>query len=89
MRFTIHVNFIVKCMGLGSNSCFMTSTTLTNDHYMMYIISSVGYPMLDLVGLLVLWMVAYNGRAQALYYKSLETVSILLRMGNILGRPYY
>jgi hypothetical protein len=89
MCFTIHVNFIVKCMGLGSNSCFMTSITLTGGHYMTYIISSVGHPRLDLIGLLMLWMVAYNGRAHALYYKSLETVSILLRMDNILGRPYY
>jgi hypothetical protein len=71
------------------NFRIVTSTTLTDDHYMMYIISSVGHPRLDLVGLLVLWMVAYNGRAQALYYKSLEIVSILLRMGNILSRPYY
>jgi hypothetical protein len=28
----------------------------------MYIISSVGHSRLDLVGLLVLWTVAYNGQ---------------------------
>jgi hypothetical protein len=31
-------------------------------NYKTYIISSAGHPMSDLVGLLVLWMVAYNDR---------------------------
>jgi hypothetical protein len=63
---TMHVNFIVKyvCyyMGLGSNDCFMTNITLTDGHYKMYIISRVTHLRSDLIRLLVLWMVAYNGQ---------------------------
>jgi hypothetical protein len=49
-------------MGFGSNSCFVTSASLTSDHYRMYIINSVGHLMSDSVGLLMLWTVAYNGQ---------------------------
>ena len=63
---TIHVNFMVKyvcCyMGLESDGCFLTGTTLKGSHYRTYIISSVGHPRSDSIRLLVLWMVAYNGR---------------------------
>jgi hypothetical protein len=62
-EFTIHVNFIVKCVyyiGLKSNSCFVTSATLMGGHYMTYIISSVAHSRSNLVVPLVLWTVAYN-----------------------------
>jgi hypothetical protein len=62
-RLIIHVNFMVKCvccyMGIGSNGWIVTGVALTVDHYMTYIIKSVGYPRLESVRLLV---VAYNGR---------------------------
>jgi hypothetical protein len=58
-----HVNFMIKCvcyMGLGSNGCFMTSTTLMPSHYRTNIISGVSNLRSDSVVLLVLYMVAYN-----------------------------
>jgi hypothetical protein len=60
---TIYVNFMVKCVcyiDLGSNSCFVIVTTLTNDHYKTYIISGVGHLRLNSIMPLVLWMVEYN-----------------------------
>jgi hypothetical protein len=75
-------------MDLRSNSCFVIGAALTGSHYKTYIISSMRYLRSDLVGLLVLWMVAYNGQASILYYKSFRTMQTLLRMDNISGRPY-
>jgi hypothetical protein len=56
----------------------------------MYIISSMGHSRLDSVGLLVLWTVAYINCVwtSILYYKSLGIAPTLLKMSNILGRPY-
>ena len=89
---TIYVKFIVKCvcyMSLGSNGCFMAGTALMDGHYRMYIISGVGHPKSDLIVLLVLCMVAYNiFRALVLYYRSLRTVSTLLRVCNISGKLF-
>ena len=64
------LDFMAKCMccymGLGFNDCFVTDASLTGDHYRMYIISSVGHPKSDLVGLLVLRTIAYNGRGTSI-----------------------
>ena len=46
----------------SSNGCFMIGVALTDDHYMTYIICSVGHYRSNSVGLLVLWMIVYNGR---------------------------
>jgi hypothetical protein len=62
---TIHVNFMVKIlcyMGLESNGCFVTGIALTGNHYIRYIISSVGHLRLNSVVPLILWTVAYNIR---------------------------
>ena len=58
-------------------------------HYRTNFISGVGHPKSDLVVPLVLRMVccAMAG-ALALYYRSLGTMSTLLRMSNISSRPY-
>jgi hypothetical protein len=58
-------------------------------HYRTDVISGVGYPRSDSVVSLVLRTVycAMAG-APVLYYRSLETASTLLRMGNISGKPY-
>jgi hypothetical protein len=47
-------------MGLGSNSCFMTSVALMDSHYRTDIISGAGYPMSDSVVPLVLCTITYN-----------------------------
>ena len=66
-----------------------TQPFLLDGHYRTDVISGVGHPMLDSVMLLVLRTVccAMAG-APVLYYRSLGTVSTLLRRGNISGRPY-
>ena len=61
---------MVKCvciMGFRFNGCFMTDVALTDGQYKTYIIRSMGHLRSDLVELLVLWMVAYNGRTPVLY----------------------
>jgi hypothetical protein len=76
--------------GFGSNGFVTKMQPFPMDgHYRMDIINGVGHLRLDLVMLLVLRMVycAMVG-APALYYRSLGTVSTLLRRGNISGRPY-
>ena len=76
--------------GFGSND-FVTKMQpfLMDGHYRTNVISGVGHPRSDSVVPLVLRMVccAMAG-ASTLYYRSLRTASTLLRMGNILGRPY-
>jgi hypothetical protein len=47
-------------MGLVSNGCFVADAALTDDHYKMDIISSVGYPRSNSVVPPVLCTVAYN-----------------------------
>ena len=66
-EFTIHVNFIVKCICVirvldKMFICDRCSHFLMVGHYMTYIISSVGHLRSDSARLLVLWMVAYNGQ---------------------------
>jgi hypothetical protein len=61
---------------------------MCNIRRLSYIISSVGHPRSDSIGLLVLSKVVYNGLGTALYYRSLGTSTNLLRRSNILGRPY-
>ena len=64
------LDFIVKCvcgyMGLRSNGCFVSGTTLKDSHYKTYIINSVGHPRSNSVRLLVLWTVAYNIRGTSI-----------------------
>jgi hypothetical protein len=60
-------------------------------HYRTDVINGVGHPGLNSV--VSLASVTYGmfraiTGALALYYRSLGTASILLIMGNILGRPY-
>jgi hypothetical protein len=60
-------------------------------HYRTDIISDVGYSRLDLTVPLVLRTVQYamaGALALALYYRSFETASTLLRICNISDRPY-
>ena len=93
-RLTIRVSFMVNvCVwggGFGSNS-FVTKMQHfpVNGYYRTNVISGVGHPRSDSVVLLVLRMICYAvAGASALYYRSLEIVSTLLRRGNILGRLY-
>ena len=78
------------CVGFGSNG-FVTKTQSfpMDGHYRTDIISGVGSPEvgLDRVASVIYGSCAMAG-APALYYRSLEKVSTLLRMGNISGRPY-
>jgi hypothetical protein len=83
------------CVYLGGGG-FQSNDFLTkmqpfplDGHYMMDVINSVGHPRSNLVILLVLRTICCTMvRALALYYRSLKTVSILLRICNISGRPY-
>jgi hypothetical protein len=69
-------------VGFGSNGFVIKMQSFPIDgHYKTDIISDVGYPKLDLVVMLM-------AGALALYYRSLGTVSILLRRGDISGRLY-
>jgi hypothetical protein len=76
--------------GFRSNG-FVTKMQLfpMNGHYRTSIISYVGHLRSDSIVALVLHTVccAMAG-APVLYYRSLRTASILLRRGNISGRPY-
>jgi hypothetical protein len=76
--------------GFGSND-FMTKMQSfpMNGHYRMDVISGVGHLRSDSVVLLVLYTIccAMAG-ALALYYRSLETVSTLMRIDNISGRSF-
>jgi hypothetical protein len=76
--------------GFGSNGFVIKMQPFPVDgHYKMDVISGVGHPRSDSVVPLVLRMVCYiMARAPALYFKSLRITLILLRMGNISGRPY-
>jgi hypothetical protein len=59
-------------MSLGSNGCFMTNAALTSSHYKTYIIYSVGHMRLDLVGLLVLCIVAYNDQGTGIVLQVIQ-----------------
>jgi hypothetical protein len=79
------------CEGsFGSNGFVTKMQPFPMDgHYKMDVINGVGYPRLDLVVLLVLRKVCcVMAGAPTLYYRSLGTVSTLLRISNISGRPY-
>jgi hypothetical protein len=59
-------------------------------HYKTDVIRGVGHPRSDSIVSLVLHMVRYAmAEVSILYYRSLGTVSTLLRRGNISDRPYY
>jgi hypothetical protein len=76
--------------GFGSNGFVIkTQPFPMDDHYRTNVINGVGHPRLDSVVPLVLRTVccAMAG-AMALYYMSFGTRSNLLRMSNILDRPY-
>jgi hypothetical protein len=92
---TIPVNFMVSmCVGgrggFGSNSFVIkTHSFPTDSHYRMDVISGVGHPKSNSIEPLVLHTVCCAmAKAPALYYKSLEIASTLLRRDNILGRSY-
>jgi hypothetical protein len=77
--------------GFGSNGFVTKMQPFSMDgHYRTDVINGVGHLRSDLVVLLVLCTVccAMVG-APALYYRSLETASTLLRRDNISGRSYY
>jgi hypothetical protein len=76
--------------GGGSNGFVIKTHTFPIDgHYRTDIINGVGHPRSDSVMLLVLRTIyCVMVGASALYYRSLRTVSTLLRKGNISGRLY-
>ena len=86
----LQVNSMVKrvCvyMGLESNSYSWLAQSCLICYYRINIISSVGHPRSDLIGLLVLWTVPYNGQGTDI--RLLGIVSSLLRHNNISSRPY-
>jgi hypothetical protein len=59
-------------MNLGSNGCLMTDAALKSGHYKTYIICSVGHMRLDLVGLLVLCIVAYNDQGTGIVLQVIQ-----------------
>jgi hypothetical protein len=61
---------------------------LMGSHYRTNIISSVGHPKSDLVMPLVLYTVASIFGAPMLYYRSLGTMSTLLKKDNISNKSY-
>jgi hypothetical protein len=72
-------------VGFGSNG-FVTKMQplLMDGHYRTNVISGVGHPRSDSVIPLVLHTVYYAmAGAPTLYYRSIETASTLLRIGNI------
>jgi hypothetical protein len=77
-------------VGFGSNGFVIKMQSFPIDgYYRTNVISCVGHPRWDLVVSLVLQTVCCAmGKASALYYRSLETTSTLLRKGNISGKPY-
>jgi hypothetical protein len=82
--------FVCVRGGFGSNSFVIKTQSFPMDgHYRTKVINGVGHPRSDSIVLLVLRTVccAMVG-AMALYYMSLGIASNLLRMGNILDRPY-
>jgi hypothetical protein len=91
---TIHVSFMVNCV------CYMRlwihwfcdpGATIPNGSIIIGQTSliGVGHSRLDSIVPLILRKVyCVMVGALALYYRSLETTSTLLRMGNISGRPY-
>jgi hypothetical protein len=93
-RLTIRVNFMVNvCVGVGgfeSNGFVTKIQSFSIDgHYMTNVISGVGHPVSELIVPLVLRTVCCEiAGAPELNYRSLRITSILLRRGNISGRPY-
>jgi hypothetical protein len=79
------------CVGFGSNGFVTKMQPFPIDsHYMTDITNGVGHPRSNSVMPLVLHTVCCTVTgAPALYYRSLGTASILLRMSNISSRPYY
>jgi hypothetical protein len=78
--------------GFGSIDFMTPSATISNGSVIIGWMSlvDVGHSRSDLIVPLMLHTVCCAMvRALALYYRSLETASILLRRGNILSRPYY
>jgi hypothetical protein len=73
--------------GFGSNG-FLTKAQpfLMDGHYMMNIVSAVGYPRSDSVVSLVYGSMQNMGHRYCTTIP--QSVSTLLRMGNIAGRPY-
>jgi hypothetical protein len=92
---TIHVSFMVKCvyyMGLWIHWFRDHGATIPNGLVTIGRTSlvGVGHSRLDSIMPLMLRTVYWSmAGALALYYRSLGTTPALLRMGNILGRPYY
>jgi hypothetical protein len=92
---TIRVSFMVNvCVGgggrFGSNGFVTKMQPFPIDgYYRMNVISGVGSQRSDsVVPLMLRTVCCAMVRLPALYYRSLETASTLLRMDNILGRLY-
>jgi hypothetical protein len=92
---TIHVSFMVKCVchtGLWIHWFRDLGAIIPNGSVTIRWTSlvGVGHSKSNSIVSLMLRTVCYAmAGALALYYRSLETVSTLLRMGNISSRPYY
>jgi hypothetical protein len=92
---TIYVSFMVKCMCYTRLWIYWicdSGATILNSSVTIGWTSlvGVGHSRLELIVPLMLHtLCCAMARALALYYRSLGTVSTLLRMGNISGRPYY
>jgi hypothetical protein len=92
---TIHVNFMIKCVCYTGFWIYWfrdLGATIPNDSVTIGQTSlvGVGHSKSDSIVPLMLCTVCYAmPEALALYYRSLETASTLLKKGNILGRPYY
>jgi hypothetical protein len=90
----MHVSFMVKCVyykGLWIHWFRDLDTTIPNGSVTIRQTSLIGVGHLesDSIVSLMLYTVCYaTTGTSALYYRSLETTSILLRRGNILDRPY-
>jgi hypothetical protein len=85
---------MVKCVyytGLWIHWFLDLDATIPNDSVTTgrTLLVGVGYSRSNSIVLLMLRTVCYvMVRALALYYKSLETASTLLKMGNISSKPY-
>jgi hypothetical protein len=91
---TIHVSFIIICVyytGLWIHWFCDHGATIPNGSATIgwTSLAGVGHLRPDLIVPLMLRTVCCAmAEALALYYRSLETTSTLLRMGNILGKSY-
>jgi hypothetical protein len=93
-KLTIHISFMIKCVcytGLWIHWFCDPSATIPNGLVTIGWTSLVGVGHLrsdSIMPLMLRTICCAMARELALYYRSLGTVSTLLRKGNISGRPY-